>query len=53
MRELSMEEMGDVAGGLSIREMIEEAFPFGEWVGNSYYPNGVPSAPPSMTSGHF
>jgi len=47
MRELKNTEMNIVTGGQSIRQMIEEAFPGGEWVGNSYYPNGVPSAPPS------
>ena len=46
MRELKSTEIGMVAGGQSIVEMIEKAFPGGEWVGNRYYPNGVPSGPP-------
>lgn len=47
MRDLNINEMNQVAGGQSIVEMIEEAFPGGVWIGNSYFPNGVPSAPPS------
>ena len=42
--ELNMEEMTAVAGGNIVQE-IEEAYPGGVWVGNSYFPNGVPTLP--------
>jgi len=45
-RELETAEISTVAGGQSIRQLIEEAFPGGVWVGNSYYPNGVPGPLP-------
>ena len=46
MRELKNTEMDMVAGGQGIRELIEQAFPGGEWLNGSYYPNGLPSGPP-------
>ena len=46
MRELKNTEMDMVTGGLGIFELIEEAFPGGQRLGGSYYPNGVPSGPP-------
>jgi len=46
MRELKNTEMEAVTGGLGIIDMIERAFPGGEWIGGSYYPNGAPSGPP-------
>lgn len=42
--ELNNTEAALVAGALT-RQDIEDAFPGGEWVGNSYYPNGAPKPP--------
>lgn len=42
VRELTAAELDAVAGGQSIVEQLEERFPFGEWYGGSFYPNGVP-----------
>ncbi|UAB76887.1 hypothetical protein INR77_08465 [Erythrobacter sp. SCSIO 43205] len=42
--ELNMGDIDVVCGGNIVRE-IEEAYPGGVWIGNSYYPNGVPEQP--------
>lgn len=44
-RELKAEEIITVAGGQSIVEQLLERFPFGEFVGGTFYPNGAPRAP--------
>lgn len=48
MRVLTKNEIGFVSGGnptpdQSWYDYLLEQFPFGEWVGGSFYPNGVPS----------
>lgn len=43
--ELNIEEVTIVTGGSIVRE-LEERFPFGEWVGNSFFPNGRPQPQP-------
>lgn len=45
--ELNTAEATLVVGALS-RQEIEDAFPGGEWDGNSYYPNGKPKPPFSL-----
>ncbi len=42
--ELKIEETHRVAGG-SIIEELEERHPGGVWVGNSFFPNGLPWSP--------
>ena len=46
MRKLKNTEMNMVVGGQGLRDLIEDAFPGGEWVGGTYYPNGAPAGPP-------
>lgn len=42
--EMNLEESLRVAGGNIIQE-LEDRFPGGEWVGNSFFPNGAPKPP--------
>lgn len=44
IEELKAEEVVLVAGGGIIEDLMER-FPNGEWVGNSFYPNGAPDFP--------
>ncbi|MBB3032652.1 hypothetical protein [Alteriqipengyuania lutimaris] len=36
---------GNPAPGQSWYDYLNERFPGGEWVGNSFYPNGAPDMP--------
>lgn len=42
--ELNAIDLATVAGG-SIIDEIEDRHPGGVWVGNQYFPNGVPEEP--------
>ncbi|WP_262692674.1 hypothetical protein [Kordiimonas aestuarii] len=42
--ELNAEELSAVQGAGIMQDLMER-FPFGEWVGNSFYPNGAPEMP--------
>lgn len=39
---LTEAEISAVSGGESILDDLMERFPFGEWFGGAFWPNGVP-----------
>jgi len=41
MRDLESTEIKIVAGGSIVQELMER-FPFGEWDGSTFWPNGKP-----------
>ena len=56
LRELTDTEILKVNGAetppdnRSIMEILEDKFPGGEWVGNSFFPRGAPKPPPGPTT---
>jgi len=52
-RELNKTELGKVTGGnpedgQSWYDYLNDQFPGGEWVNGSFFPNGAPTAPPTL-----